>query len=42
MNTDDIQEKLALLPDGLEEKNIRSWENVLWFYKRGVSIAGNK
>lgn len=42
MNANDIEQKLTLLPEGLEEKNIRSCENVLQFYKRGASIPGNE
>ena len=41
MNVDDIQQKLALLPEGLEEKNIESWENVLRFYKMATSFPSN-
>lgn len=41
MTNDDIARKLALLPEGLEEKNIRSWENVLRFYKTADSSPSN-
>jgi len=42
MNKDEITQKISLLPEGLAEKNIKSWENVLRFYKMGVSIPGNE
>ena len=29
MNTDDVQQKLALLPEGLVEENIQSWQHVV-------------
>ena len=41
MTNDDITQKLALLPEGLEEKNIKSWENVLRFYKMATSYPSN-
>lgn len=41
MTNDEISQKINLLPDGLKEKNTKSWENVLFFYKRCISIAEN-
>ena len=41
MTNDDIDKKLALLPEGLEEENIKSWENVLRFYKMAASLPSN-
>jgi hypothetical protein len=41
MTTEDITQKLALLPAGLAEKNIKSWENVLQFYKMAASLPSN-
>ena len=33
MTNDDIAQKLALLPEGIAEKNLRSWEPVVTHYK---------
>lgn len=33
MTNDDIAQKLALLPDGIADKNLRSWEPVVLHYK---------
>jgi len=41
MTDDEFTQKLALLPEGLEEKNIKSWENVLRFYKMAASVPSN-
>ena len=41
MTNEEIAQKLTLLPEGLEEKNIKSWENVLRFYKMAASFPSN-
>lgn len=36
MTSDDITRKLALLPEGIAESNLQSWENVVSFYKSQI------
>ncbi len=33
MTNDDIAQKLALLPEGLDEENIQSWQHVVHHYE---------
>lgn len=37
MNIDDIQQKLALLPEGLAEENIQSWQSAIQYYQSHTS-----
>lgn len=36
MGTDDIQQKLALLPEGWAEENTQSWQRAIEYYQRRV------
>ena len=36
MNSDDIQQKLALLPEGWAEENAQSWQDAIRYYKSFV------
>jgi hypothetical protein len=36
MNANDIQQKLALLPEGLAESNVRSWKATVEFFEKPV------
>jgi len=37
MTNDDITQKLALLPEGLEKENIQSWQRAIRYYQNFVS-----
>jgi len=39
MNTDDIQQKLALLPEGIAENNLDSWKKIVRFYKEFIDYS---
>jgi len=39
MNNDDVMQKLALLPEGLAESNVQSWNNVVEFFGRPVDVV---
>ena len=41
MNNDDIAQKLALLPEGLAEENVRSWQHVVQFCELVLSRSIN-
>jgi hypothetical protein len=36
MNSNDIQQKLALLPEGWAEENAQSWQDAIQYYQRRV------
>ena len=39
MNNDDITQKLALLPEGLAESNVQSWNNVVEFFGGPIDVV---
>ena len=38
MNNDDITQKLALLPEGIEEENLRTWEETVDYYQEALQV----
>jgi len=36
MNPDDIAQKLALLPEGVAESNMKSWRKAVTYYEKGL------
>jgi len=36
MNKDDIQQRLSLLPDGLAEENLQTWQYAIQYYQQAV------
>src|SRR5689334_11510491 len=37
MHTNDIQQKISLLPEGIEKENLRTWQEAEQYYQRRVS-----
>src|SRR5258706_15082559 len=38
MTNDDIAQKLVLLPEGIEEENLRTWEETIDYYQEALQV----